>query len=137
MSLRSDYEVRELDRALELDGEWIELQRLIGTQLIPIKCKCRAAVRNYDAKELVGGITQDMSEVILSPTQIVSSGWPGPDVEIRNASGVVTQAASDQDRRVPRKGDKVIIQNKSRAIDVAKPKYLDDGLVRITLTVLG
>lgn len=137
MSARSDLHVRALDQSLAGAGEWIELQRLIGTQLTPVKVRCRAAVRNYGADELIGGITQDMSEVILSPTEIIRAGWPGPDVEKRNASGVVTTAFSDQDQRVPRKNDKCVIQGKPRNIEAAKPKYIDGGLVRITLTVAG
>lgn len=137
MSERSEFEVRELDKSLAEDGEWIELQRLVGTQAIPIKCRCRAHVRSFDAKELVGAITQDMSEVIISPTQIIEAGWPGPDVEVRNAAGVVTTAISRQDRRVPRTNDRIVIQGKPRSIQVARPKYVDDGLVRITMTVAG
>lgn len=137
MSKRSDFEVRELDKALADAGEIIELQRLTGTQLIPVKVRCRASVRNYGADELIGGITQDMSEVILSPTEIIRAGWPGPDIEKRNASGVVTTAFSEQDQRVPRKNDKCVIQGKPRNIEAAKPKYVDDGLVRIVLTVAG
>lgn len=137
MSSRSDFEVRELDKSLAEDGEWIELQHLVGTQLIPVKCRCRAKVRNYDAKELIGGLTQDMSEVILSPTEIIAAGWPGPDVEIRNASGVVTTAMTEQDRRVPRKNDKAKINGKVRNVETSKPTYVDDGLVRIVLVVAG
>lgn len=137
MSSRSDFEVRELDKSLAEDGEWIELQRLTGTLLIPVKVRCRASVRNYDAKELVGGLTQDMSEVIMSPSEIIRAGWPGPDIEVRNAAGVVTAPFSQQDRRVPRTNDKAVIKGKTRNVQIAKPKYIDDGLVRITMTVSG
>ena len=137
MSAWSDFEVRELDKSLAEDGEWVELQRLTGTQLIAVKCRCRAKVRNYDAKELIGGLTQDMSEVIISSTEIIRTGWPGPDVQVRNSAGVVTVAFDQKDRRVPRKNDKVVIQGKTRNIEVPKPTYVDDGLVRIMLVVAG
>lgn len=139
MSDRSDFEVRELDRSLAPggDGEWIELQRLTGILLIPVKVRCRASVRNYDADPLIGSVTVEKSEVIISPTEIIKAGWPGPDVEIRNAAGVVTTAFSQEDRRVPRTNDKCVIQGKVRNIEIAKAKYIDDGLVRITLTVAG
>jgi hypothetical protein len=128
VSAASDHEVSELDLALAADGEWIELQRLIGAQLIPIKVRCRAFVRTLDAKDLVGNIKQDTSEATISPTEIIRSGWPGP-----NSSATPT----NQDRRVPRSGDKAVIQGKPRNIEVALPIYVDNGLVRIKLRVLG
>ena len=137
MSDLSDQAVADLDAALASDGETVELQRLVGTQLIPIRVACRAFVRSYDARELVGGITQDQSRVIISPSEIIRAGWPGPDVEVRNAAGVVTTALSQQDRRVPRRGDKVVIAGKPRNIEVAMPIYVDGALVRIDLRVLG
>jgi hypothetical protein len=91
-------------------------------------------VRNYDAKELIGPITQDQSEVILSPTEIIRKGWPGPEIL---TAGSTPKAPTAQDRRVPIKGDKVVIAGKPRAIEVSTPKYVDGELVRITLRVLG
>lgn len=131
MSAHSDFEVRELDKSLAVDGEWIEIWRLTGTQLIPIKVRCRASVRNYDAKELIGGLTQDQSEVIISPTQIIRSGWPGPETR------PIAQAPTQLDRRVPKLGDKAVIQGKQRNVQISKPKYVDDGLVKITMVVAG
>lgn len=128
MSETSDYEVSELDKALAADGQDIEIHRLIGTQQIPIKVKCRAFVRNLDAKELIGGIKQDSSEVIISPTEIIRSGWPGP-----NSSATPTNT----DRRVPKVGDWCVITGKLRKIEVPLPTYVDGELVRIKMRVLG
>jgi hypothetical protein len=126
--------ISALDGALAIAGEDVRLQRLTGTQLIPFEVECRAAVRNYDAKELIGPITQDQSEVILSPTEIIRKSWPGPQIL---KAGSSPQAPTTQDRRVPIKGDKVVIAGKPRAIEVSTPKYVDGELVRITLRVLG
>lgn len=128
MSARSDFEIRELDKSLAVDGEWIELQRLAGTQLIPVKVKCRAFVRGYGADELIGGITQTDSKVIISPSEIIKAGWPGP-----NSSATPTK----QDRRVPRVNDKAVIVGKTRNIAVSLPIYVDGELVRVDMRVSG
>ena len=120
--------IADLDAALATDGEWVELWRETGTQKIPFKVRCRASVRTLDAKELVGGLTQDSSRVVISPTEIVRAGWPGP-----NSSATPT----NQDRRVPKRGDKAKIAGKLRNIEVVRAKYEDDRLVRIEMDVLG
>ena len=88
--------IADLNAALVADGEWIELWRETGTQKIPFKVRCRAFVRGYAAQELVGGIAQTDSKIMMSPTEIIRARWPGP-----NSSATPTE----QDRRVPRKGD--------------------------------
>ena len=126
--IEAEQAIADLDAALASDGEWIELQRLTGTQLIPFKVRCRAFVCGYAAQELVGGISQTDSKVIMSPTEIIRSGWPGP-----NSSATPT----DQDRRVPRKGDAVIIAGRKRAVETAGGVYPGGELVRIEMRVLG
>ena len=116
--------VADLDAALAADGEWIELWRETGTQKIPFKVRCRAFVRGYAAQELVGGIAQTDSKVVMSQTEIIRSGWPGP-----NSSATST----NQDRRVPRKGDAVIIAGRKRAIEAAGGIHLGGELVRIEM----
>ena len=120
--------IADLDVALANDGERIELWRETGTQKIPFKVRCRAFVRGYSAQELIGGITQQDSKVILSPTEITRSGWPGP-----NSSATST----NQDRRMPRKGDAVVIAGRKRAVEAAGGSYVAGDLVRIELRVLG
>jgi hypothetical protein len=120
--------IADLNAALAADGEWIELWRETGTQKIPFKVRCRAFVRGYTAQELVGGISQTDSKLILSPTEITRSGWPGP-----NSSA----APTNQDRRVPRKGDAVVIAGRKRAVEAAGGIYLSGELVRIEMRVLG
>jgi hypothetical protein len=78
VSSASDEHIAELDRALLLDGEDIVIRRLFGTQLIPLNVECRAFVRNVGNQELIAGIAQENSNVIMSPSQIIASGWPGP-----------------------------------------------------------
>ena len=120
--------IADLNAALAADGEWIELWRETGTQKIPFKVRCRAFVRGYAAQELVGGISQTDSKLILSPTEIIRAGWPGP-----NSSATPT----NQDRRMPRKGDAVVIAGRKRAVEAAGGIYLIGALVRIEMRVLG
>lgn len=120
--------IADLDAALAADGEWIELWRETGTQKIPFKVRCLAFVRGYAAQELVGGIGQTDSKVVISPTEIIRAGWPG-----RNSSATPT----DQDRRVPRKGDAVVIAGRKRAVETAGGIYPGGELVRIEMRVLG
>jgi hypothetical protein len=117
-----------LDRQLAAHGEDVELQRLTGTQLIPFKATCRAFVRGYSATELIGGITQSDSRVILSPTDIDAAGWPGPEVPA---------GSTTTDIRVPRKNDKAVIAGKTRNIEAAVGLYMAGVLVRIEMRVTG
>lgn len=132
MSQVSDREIADLDKTLETDGEWIEIRRLYGTQLIPVSVTCRAFVRTVTAEELIAGITQESSNIIMSPSEIIAAGWPGPWTP--SAAEPVNPGT---DRRVPRKGDKAVIKNRVRNVEITKPIYVDDELVRIELRVLG
>jgi hypothetical protein len=120
-----------LRRQLAAHGQDVTLQRVTqGPSGVPVKYKvdCRAFVRGYQPAELVGGILQGDSKVVLSVAEIEAQGWPGP-----NSSTTPT----NQDRRVPRKGDDIIIMGKSRNIEVATPVYLNGELVRIELAARG
>jgi hypothetical protein len=132
MSAASDHEIRELDAALAADGQWVELQRLVGTQLIPIRCKCRAFVRGYAASEVSSIIAVTDSKVIISPSEIIRAGWPGP-----NSSATPTK----QDRRVPgpplNLTDRFVIAGRPRTIASSLPIYVDGELVRIDMRVSG
>lgn len=134
MSAASDREITDLNAHLLADGEDIEIRRVItsGTTQMNVRVDCRAFVRNYGADELVGGITQEQSRVVISPSEIIAAGWPGPWTP--SASEPVQPAT---DRRVPRKNDKCVIKGRVRNIEVAMPIYVDNELVRIDLRVLG
>lgn len=123
-----EYAIATLDRELSSHGEDVELWYETGTQRIPFKVTCHAFVRGYREEKLIGGISQTDSKLILSPTEITRSGWPGP-----NSSATST----NQDRRVPRKGDAVVIAGRKRAVETADPVYLAGKLVRIEMRVLG
>jgi len=118
-----------LNRQLAAHGQDIRLTRNTlgpGGVLIPFSVECRAFVRSYKADELVGGIIQGDTLVVLAPTEIEAQGWPGAEVTPTN-----------QDRRVPRKDDKCVIAGKSRNVEAGTPFYLNGELVRIELQVRG
>lgn len=129
MSTHSEREIRELDKSLQEDGEDIVLRRVVGTtNRVFNDVTCRAFVRGYAPNELIAGITQQDSKVILSPTQINRAQWPGGQPP--NTPG---------DPRIPSKnrGDKAIIAGKERTIESATGIPIDGELVRIEMRVLG
>lgn len=135
MSAASDREIADLDRELAGEaGEEIEIWRVYtaGTTQIPVKVTCRAFVRNYGAEELVGGITQEQVRVVISPSEIIAAGWPGPWTP-----SAIEPVQPDTDRRVPRNNDRCLIKGRLRNVEVPMPVYVDNELVRINLRVLG
>jgi hypothetical protein len=128
-----------LRRQLAAHGQDVVLQRIIqgaGGQQIKYRVDARAFVRGYQPAELVGGILQGDSKVVLSAAEIEQQGWPGPAASTPLSTPPVI-TPSEQDRRVPRKDDDIKIQGKWRNIEVAVPIYLDGELVRIELTARG
>lgn len=120
----------DLDRMLAAFGQDVTLRRVTGTtHQTNVDCTCRALVRGYRADELAGGIIQGDSLVILSATDIIAAQWPGGQP--------VTSPPGATDPRVPRKGDKVIIEGKTRNVEYAEPIYVAGALHRINLQVRG
>ena len=125
-----------LRRQLEAHGQDIRLRRVTrtpsGEAQVIYSVDCRAFVRGHRPDELVGGILQGDSKVTLSAAEIEAKGWPGP-IASADPPGERTQ----RDRRIPRKGDDVTIEETVRNVEVATPYYLDGILVRIELEVRG
>ncbi len=120
----------DLDQFLAADGQDVILRRITGTtNQVAVDCPCRAFVRGYQPKELAGGIIQGDTHVILSATDIIRAQWPGGEA--------VTNPPAATDPRVPRKGDRVIIEGKARTVEYASPTSVNGILHRIDLTVRG
>ena len=120
----------DLDQLLRSDGQQVTLRRIVGTtNQTAVDCQCWAFVRGYSANELAGAIIQGDSAVILSATDIIEAQWPGGQP--------VTSPPGATDPRVPRKGDKVIIEGKTRNVEYAEPIYVAGALHRINLQVRG
>lgn len=105
--------IAKLDRAIAKNGQTVTLRR--GTTTAPVAIvTVKAHVRGYDPEELIGGITQKDSRVVLSPS--VLKAWPG---------GMLTE------------GDWITIDGRVRSIVAAVPVKMNDVLVRIELQVKG
>jgi hypothetical protein len=118
-------EIEALNRALKRAGQTITLRKVTGTTSQTFTdVVCRAVVRGYSPNELIGGIVQNDSFVILSPTEINTAVWPtaqgaGPDVRIPSRN----------------RGDLVIINGRSRTVQAGIGYYVQDALVRIEMQV--
>lgn len=114
-------EIEALDRALARSGQSVTLRRLPTVDIEDVP----ALVRGYSPQELVDGITQQDSLVIISPTQINAEVWPG------------AQVSGQKDIRIPSKnrGDLCIINNETRSVQAGVGIYVGDTLVRIEFRV--
>lgn len=98
-----------LDRTISRHGQTVLLRR--GNTDLTV----RAFVRDFRPDEIVGGIAQGDSNVVISPTQI--AGTPFVESILRN--------------------DKVVIRGRVRNVQSADPILIADQLVRINLQVRG
>lgn len=119
-----------LDRALQRRGTDVILRRVVGAfgtfKGHNIDAPCRARIRGYRPDELVGNIQQTDMHVILSPTGIYQSGWPG---------GLTETTAIDD--RLPKNGDFIIWLGRLRRIVFADHTEMDNEIVRIELRIAG
>ncbi len=105
--------IAKLDRAVAKFGQTVTLRRGKDTAPLAI-ATVKAHVRGFKPDELIGGIDQNDSKVILSPSGLTN--WPGG---------------------APIKGDWVTIDGRVRSIVAAEPIKMNDVLVRIELQVKG
>ena len=105
--------IRSIDKHLAARGQTIKLRR--GDKAAPTAIvTIRAFVRGFDPDELVNGITQSDSKVVVSPTSL--KNWP--------------------DQRL-KDGDAAEINGQWRRIEVADPILMQDAIVRWQLKVKG
>ena len=105
--------IAKLDRAIAKYGQTVQLRR--GTTTAPVAtASVKAHVRGYKPDELVSGIMQNDSLVILSPTGL--ENWPGG---------------------VPKKDDWATIDDRPRTIMAVGVFKMRDQVVRIELQVKG
>jgi hypothetical protein len=119
--------IADLDQALLEVGEDATLRRMqlvAGVQSVLSSVDVRIVMRQYGPQELVGGITQGDSFVILSPSEIIAANWPGT-------------VTSPGDKRVPKHGDQLIVQGIARTVQTGTPFYIAGALVRLELQVRG
>lgn len=111
-----------LDRQLLRHGQPVTLRRLtlVDGEQEAFDCTCKAVVRQYQPAELVDGIIQGDSHVVLSPTDLSAAVWPGVGLP-----------------PVPRKGDRVVVAGTARNIEAVVPFYIGTQVVRIECQVRG
>lgn len=117
----------DLDESLGEVGESVTLRRTFGTELMPIDVVCRTVLRGYQPQELVGEITQQDQNFILSPTEINNARWPG----------YFSTQSIGVDARIPRKNDVIISTRGNLSVQAAAGIYINNVLVRIEGRVRG
>jgi hypothetical protein len=128
MSEQSDA-IADLDEDLARVGEDIVLRRVYGMypRVANVDLPMRASVRDMGEKELVSGIAETDSQVIMSPTPISDAGWPGGELP----------SATVVDPTLPRRGDKIITDGRVRNVEFVNPISVNATLVRIELRISG
>ncbi|KQT57484.1 MULTISPECIES: hypothetical protein [unclassified Aureimonas] len=103
-----------LDRQLAKKGERVTLRRVLrGAPALSVNVL--AFCRGATPEELVAGVDQNATVVVLSPTEILAAAWPAPPVA----------------------GDEIIRQGQTRTITTATPVVIGETVVRYDLRVLG
>ena len=103
-----------LDRNIARHGQAVTLRRMSAG--VTVELNCRAFVRDYRPDELIGGVVQGDTSVVISPSQLAGTAF---------------------ENSPPVQNDKVVIGGRVRNIQLADPVVLDDQRVRINLQVRG
>lgn len=108
--------IASLDRQLAENCQTVVLRRYtgVGAARISTDTTVRASVRDYQPDELVGGITQGDTQIVLSPTDVLAGGG-----------------------ELPQKGDQIVIEGKPRTIVAAPPVRVGNVIARINVQVKG
>lgn len=108
--------IASLDRQIGLHGQIVTLRRYtgVGAARTSTDTTVGAIVRDYRPDELVGGITQGDTQIVLSPTDVLAGG------------GALPQA-----------GDQVFIDGDPRMIEAAPPVRIGNAVARINVQVKG
>lgn len=119
--------IASLDAAL--DGEQLVTLRRVPAKGVNVDVQIPAKVRDFRPEELVGGINQNDSQVIISPTQIRAKQWPG---------GTAAQSPPyDVPQWIPRTNDKLLVQGRLRNITFVNPISAGGDVVRIEMVIAG
>ena len=111
----------QLQRFLVDYGQDVVLKRRVGTTAAYDEVTVRAHVSQFEPDELVAGITQQDTKVILSQAEILAAGWP------QTTGGSAW----------PRNGDFMVINGAQRAVTAGAPHVTGALIVRLNATVRG
>jgi hypothetical protein len=103
--------IQMLDSEIDDNGQDISLVLVAPSSKTTVPC--RAFVRQYRPQELIGGILQGDTLVVLSPTDLAALS------------------------RLPRRNDQVTVDGAIKRVEYVEPVKLDNQLVRVNLQVRG
>lgn len=101
--------------ALKKYGRDMKLRRRIGTTATYTDVMVKGTDRGYKPDELTGQLQQGDRRITISNEEIATQNWPGP----------------------PKKGDFLVIDGTSTAVQGAEPKYLGNTVLAHILWVRG
>lgn len=117
--------ISALDSALNEAGATVTLRRVVQSGNADVDV--RAAGRGLQSTELVQGMSQTRVKLVISPSPIAAAGWPAGEVA----------TASTPVPSLPRRNDKIVYGSRVHNVDLVRPFYVADQLVRIELEVDG
>lgn len=118
--------LNQLRRRVDQYGEPVTLRRVVAG--VNHDLALSAFVRGFKPDEIAAGVQQGDRSAVLHPDDVVVATW---------LSGVAVQPGENPDRRVPKKGDKLVVAGRVCNIEAAEGVYLGTALVRINLVVRG
>lgn len=125
----------QLDDRLKHRGEWVFLQRKVGSTVQSlVQCRIKAIVNPLTVEQLVGAVTQQNWLVITSPTQILRAQWPGGKPQASGAQGGIIEPT---DPSLPVTNDILFLRGAQKTL-TQPAAIFDRGMcIRIEMKVLG
>jgi hypothetical protein len=116
--------IAALDDSLASYGDDVILRRR-GAVMPDVACKAHVTSYRLRDTALVPStmLAQEDLVIIMSPSEIAAAGWPGG-----------SPSAFDM---LPRKGDKLVVRDKERNIEVCDPHRINGEVVRFDMRALG
>jgi hypothetical protein len=105
----------EITAALKENGRLMKLRRRLGTTTTFTDVDVFGSDKNYEPAEISGLLQQGDRRVVIGTAEIQAAAWPAP----------------------PRKGDFVVIDGVSTAVQGAEARYLGNTILAYKLWVRG
>lgn len=108
-------DARKISRKLSQYGRTMKLRRRVGTTSSYTDVDVKGTDKGYKAAEIAGLLQQGDRKITIGTAEIVAASWPAP----------------------PRKGDFLVIDGTSTAIQGAEPRYKGTVVLAYELWVRG
>jgi hypothetical protein len=108
-------DLSDIALALREYGRTMKLRRRIGTTTSYTDVDVMGTDKGYEAAEIAGLLQQGDRKVVIGTSEIVTASWPAP----------------------PRKGDFLVIDGVSTAVQGAEPRYSGPTILAYRLWVRG